>query len=254
MKYEQLIKRIKKRLKKDKNNKAIKKYKLLLDEYCVYVGRIVKKIKSDKFVKSEYYYRYRAIPKEILKDPLKVIYLKHKCEHLRLFIDKKLKDLFIKFSDKGYQLKSYSDYNNDKTTLTYRVQLDGLEEPKKHTAIEIQIEGGQYRYMARILGDDEFKAEKEVFKIFNGTKFFNENYDKINNPLIHGKKSSMTGQKGRKSCGYKGEINNTIAIYQYYDLKSKTSYREIAKNIEMDLNKYVYKNLNNKKIKKFLNK
>lgn len=192
--YEELIKRIRKQLEKDIGNEVIKKYKSLLDEYCDYVEEIISKLHWD-FFKNECYYSGEEIPQWILSDPMKAIYLKLKGEDLRIYIDKKLSDIVNEFNKKGYKLKSNLSYNHGKATLTYFIQLDKLDEPSKHASIEIQIEGSQYRYMARMPGTDEKEAEKYAFACFKGTGYFNERYDKKTNNVIHGRKSSMEGKK-----------------------------------------------------------
>ncbi len=251
--YKEVIERLKKQIKNSKN-RIIIKYKSLLEEYCEYVESIINTVYNKDFIKNETYFCGKAISSKInIDDPMKAIYLKLKGEDLRRYIDKKLNAIVQRFYKKGYALKSDLAYNHGKATLTYYIQQDKLDQPNKHASIEIQIEGSQYRYMARTRGSNEKKVEKYVFECFRGTNYFNEEYDKKTNNIVHNRKSSMTCKKGRKSCGYKSKTHNTVAIYQYYNLKHETKYSEIFGNIKTDL-QMIYKMLSRSKIKKFLSK
>lgn len=250
LEYSQISKRIRNEIKKQNNNKVIKKYRSILIEYCDYIDLIINNIKNIKYLNNNIYYCHGTTPKEVLEDDMKVIYMKMKLERLKEYINKDIKKTNIEkeLNKKGLILNILTGFNNGKTTLTYRVQKKGWIEQGKHTAIEIQIEASQYRYMARLIDKNEKKTYKDAFKIFAGTKFFNDKYNKKTKNLIHGRISSMKDI----SCKYIGRKNRTIGIYQYYDLEKKISYATLSERIIEDL-KYINKILVNKKIKNFIN-
>ena len=246
--YDKISKRIREIVKKGSKSTVIKKYRYLLEEYCDYIDGIVKTINDNDYLKKTIY--FEKTPPEIKNNELKVIYQKIKVQNCKVFIDKKIKPLNEKFNKKGYKLYSTAGYNNGKTTLTYRVQKNTWndDELSKHTAIEIQVEGRQYRYMARLKNESGKVNYKDAFSIFKGTKFYNEKYDKKLNNIIHNNRSSMKW----KVCKYLGRKNRTIAIYQYYDLKD-IRFKDLSERIVSDLND-IYKMLKKLKIKKFLDK
>lgn len=247
--YSQISKRIRNIIKTEQKDKVIKKYKDILLEYCDYIDLIINKIENTKYLNDKIYYCHGTTPKEVVEDDMKIIYMKMKLERLKEYIDKDIKKTNIKkeLYKKGLVLDVLTGFNNGKTTLTYRVQNKGWIEQGKHTAIEIQIEASQYRYMVRLIDKNEKKTYKDAFKIFSGTNFFNEKYNKKTNNLIHGNVSSMRDI----SCKYAGRKNRTLGIYQYYDLEQKTPYSTLSERIIKDL-KYINKILVNKKINSFI--
>ena len=249
--YLDISKAIRDIVSKNKCNNKIKKYKWFLIEYCDYIDGIINKIYQTDYIRDHYYYRNGAIPQEIIDDPMKVIFMKMKIENFKKFACKKIDKTAIvsKFEGKGYTLNTKTSFNNGKTNITFCVQKkrDANVNQSEHTAIEIQIEAGQYRYMSRIIDRKQNKNYKEAFKIFDNLKFYNQEYNKKNNNIVHNHKSKMN----KVACEYKGKRNGTRGIYQYYNLDDKTPYNILADSIINDLN-YIYHLIMKPRVKEFL--
>ena len=252
--YTTIAQKIRKVLEQEKGNKTIKKYYDIIKEYCDYIADVFKKIKKSKYVTSKKY-NFSLKDKE-KHQGLEVIYQKLKAEKMKEIFDKaiNINNLMNKFEKKGLLLCSKLGYNHVKPCLTYRVQSKKAKKDlKNHTAIEIQIEGNQYRYMVRLIKKSKDRGEKtqnrdkyfdEALNIFEGTKHL---CDRKKSKKIHGKKSSMKNDY----CSYDGG-KKTIGIYQYNDIDIDESYKNMSRLIKKDLNK-IYKMINNnEKVSVFL--
>ena len=239
--YIKVAQKMGKVLKKEKNNKIIKKYYDIINEYCKFVEKEFEKIINSKYVKSNKY-DFSLNDKEVEEKGLKVIYQKMKAEKMKEKFDKEISisKMKNKFENNDLMLSSKLGYNNGKPCLTYRVQAKWESDLKNHTAIELQIEGCQFRYMVRLIKNPKDRGDKtqnrdkyfnEALKIFKKTGFLTDIIN-LNNKNIHGKKSSMKNDY----CSYDGG-KKTIGIYQYNDIAKNETYKKLSKEILKELKK-----------------
>ena len=255
--YITIAQRIREVLNQEKEHKEIKKYYYIIKEYCDYVEKVFKEVKESKYVKSKKY-NFSLKDSKIKHNGLKVVYQKLKAEKMKENFDKAINFSSIKnkFNKKNLILCSKLGYNNGKPCLTYRVQSENWKvDLKNHSAIEIQIEGNQYRYMVRLIKKSKDRGEKsqnrdkyfnEALNIFKGTKYLCDRRN-TKSKKIHGKTSSMKNNYCSYDSGKK-----TIGIYQYNDIPKNESYKKISALIKNDLkriNGIINKNEN---INKFL--
>lgn len=253
--YIRLAKRLKEKLKERKKEIAISKYYEMLLEYCDYIINDFNKIRKSKYVKSKkYYFGEDGIDDAHIDEGLKVIYQKMKSEKFIYKLDENIniKKYDKKFEKKQCSLTSYLGYNHGKPCFTYRIQYKNWgkkrAELRKHTAMEIQLEGNQYRHMVRLIKDNKDKAEKidegrqkkyykRAIEIFDRTSFL----------------SISKNDKGKGFAKYDGPSN--IAIYKYCKINEaisdKPDVEDVAKFIKKDLNS-ILKYVSKAKIKRFL--
>lgn len=262
--YIKLTKRIMKVLGREKSrNKIVKKYYNFLEEYCKYIIEEFGKIKKSKYIKSKnYYFGKDDIDETHIHWGLKVIYQKMKAEKFKIELDKIINPNHYnkKFKNKKYCLMSILGYNHGKPCFTYRVQStkwgEKREELGKHTAVEIQLEGNQYRHMVILIkkGKDsgkkvDDKKRKDYYKkaqsVLEGMDFLNSfNHD--DKVLTYNKNN-----KKKKEFGSYDSGKTTIAIYKYRNIVNGANAADVAEYIKKDING-ILKFVNKKKIKSFL--
>ena len=157
-----------------------------------------------------------------------------------------------KFGEKDCSLMPYLGYNHGKPCFTYRIQYKDWGRKRielgKHTAMEIQLEGNQYRHMVRLIKDDKDKAKKinedrqkvyykRALEVFNKTDFL----------------SISEHEKGKEFTKY--DMPTNIAIYKYRKINEticdKPYVDDVAKYIKKDLN-IILRYIGKEKIRRFL--
>ena len=253
--YIRLAKRLKEVLKERRKKSGIKKYYNILNEYCDYIINDFGEIKNSEYVKSKvYYFGEDDIDKAHIDEGLKVIYQKMKSEKFMCELNKiiDIERYDKKFGKMGYSLMPYLGYNHGKPCFTYRIQYKNWgkkrAELRKHTAMEIQLEGNQYRHMVRLIKDNKNKAEKidedrqkvyykRAIGIFSRTDFL----------------SIFKNDKGKEFTKY--DMPTSIAIYKYCkidkNIGDKPYVEDVAKYIKNDLDE-ILKYVGKEKIKSFL--
>lgn len=134
----------------------------------------------------------------------------------------------------GFKFVCWQSFNNGNATLDFRFS-NREEDSKSWVLVGVQIQGGQYRFVAeRNKYNDGKKNCDEVFEEFAKYDWFDTDFNKNTNNKVWGIKTSMSPTGERKFNKYDG--NDYSMAYQYFDINEENNlYENLFIQLKNDL-------------------